>query len=233
MNANVIKKELRLLSSKERAETSAWFFKTEKGQYGYGDVFIGVTVPEMRKVAKKYISTPLAEVEKLLHSKEHEFRFTALIILVLKYKKGDEQKNIYDLYMRNLKWVNNWDLVDCSAHYIVGEYLLGKNKDVLKKLATSPILWERRIAIISTFTDIYAGKYTPAFTIARMLLKDEHDLIHKAVGWMLREVGKKCSQEQEEVFLKKYYKKMPRTMLRYAIEHFPEKKRKAYLKGEI
>lgn len=231
MSLTEIRKELRSLGTKKRAKTNAWFFKTGKGEYGEGDVFVGITMPNIRKTAKKYQELPLKEVEKLLHSKEHEFRMTALIILVGTFKKGDEKlrKKIYDLYLQNTKWVNNWDLVDASAHYIVGAYLYEK-KDIkpLVRFARSKDLWERRIAIIATLYFIMQNDFKPTLRIAHMLVEDEHDLIHKAVGWMLREVGKR-SLRHEEQFLKKHAATMPRTSLRYAIERFPEAKRKRYM----
>jgi len=230
-----LKKELRSHGTPEKAKNSAWFFKTGPGAYGEGDVFIGLTVPEQRKIAGGYTDLLIGDTESLLHSKEHEFRLTALYILSAKYKRGNdvEKKKIHMLYLKNTKWINNWDLVDASASMIVGEYLRDKDKAVLKKLAKSKSLWERRIAIIATYAYIKAGDPKMTFEIAEMLLKDTHDLIHKAAGWMLREVGKRCGQDTEESFLKKHYALMPRTMLRYAIERFPEKRRLAYMKGLI
>jgi len=234
-NLSFLKNELRALGNPKKAGNSTRFFKTGKGQYGEDDVFIGVTMPEQRKIAKLFFDVSLDDLEKLLQSKEHEFRMTVLIILVDQFKKGNEEtrKKIYELYLRNTKWINNWDLVDSSAEYIVGGWLEDKKEkmQVLKKLAKSKILWERRIAMLATFAYIKKGNCEEALQIAELLLKDTHDLIHKAVGWMLREVGKRCSLEQEENFLKKHCQQMPRTMLRYAIEHFPVEKRKAYLTG--
>lgn len=234
MNASEVKKELRKLGSPAKAKSSAWFFKTGKGEYGYGDKFLGVTVPEQRKVAKKFKSLELVEIKKLLQSKFHEHRFTALEILVMKYESGHgkEKEQIYKFYFRNTQYINNWDLVDTSARYIVGEYLLGKSKAVLYKLVKSKNLWERRIAIIATHHFISQGQFTDTFKISEILMSDAHDLIHKAVGWMLREVGKK-DVKALEWFLKRHYKTMPRTMLRYAIERFAPSVRKKYLKGEI
>ena len=226
-----IKNDLRSLGSKKKAEASAWFFKTGPGEYGEGDVFIGLTVPEQRRIAKKYRDLSLTDAVKLLRSKEHEFRLTALIIMVEKFRRGSEKekKMIFDRYLKNTKWINNWDLVDSSAPYIVGGYLLGRPHDLLFKMARSSDLWQKRIAIISTFAFIMSGQPGTTLQIAEILINDEHDLIHKATGWMLREVGKRCGESEEEVFLKKYHKTMPRTMLRYAIERFPEQKRKGYL----
>jgi 3-methyladenine DNA glycosylase AlkD len=236
-NLEFLKKELRTLGNPEKAKNYARFFKTGKGQYGEGDVFVGVTMPEQRKIAKLFFDISLNELEKLLQSKEHEFRMTALIILVNQFKKGDEntREKIYDLYLRNTPWVNNWDLVDVSAEHIVGGWLEDKPDkiQVLEKLAQSKNLWERRIAMITTFNYIKKGNCKETLQIAELLLGDTHDLIHKATGWMLRETGKRCAQGEEERFLQKHYHKMPRTMIRYAIEHFPEEKRQAYLKGEF
>ena len=225
-----LKKELRALGTPEKTKASAWFFKTGPGQYGEGDIFLGITVPEQRTVARKYYSLELSDIEKLLASPEHEFRLTALIILVEKYDRGslEEKKAIYELYLRNTQRINNWDLVDTSARDIVGAYLENRSIAPILTLARSRSLWERRIAIIATFHFIRRDSYEPTFKIAEILLGDSEDLIHKAVGWMLRELGKR-SQKDEEVFLKKHAARMPRTMLRYAIERFPEKLRKQYL----
>jgi len=228
------KKDLQKLSSKKRAETSKWFFKTGPGEYGHGDVFIGVNNPGMRQVAKKhYQNISLAETEKLLHDKIHEYRQTALFILVYKYEKADEaeQKKIYNFYLKNTKYINNWDLVDLSAPNIVGKYLAKhpKEKKILYKLVESPDLWEKRISILATYTFIRKNDFSDTLKLVEILIKDKHDLIHKAIGWMLREVGKRNSVVEEK-FLQKYYKVIPRTALRYAIEKFPEAKRISYLK---
>lgn len=231
-----LKRELRSHALPEKAEFLPRFFKTGKGEYGEGDVFIGVTVPNSRKVAAKFKDLPLNDVKTLLLSKIHEERLVALFILVHQFKKGDgtKKKEIYEFYLAHTKLVNNWDLVDSSASHIVGHYLSDKPKDVLYALATSDNLWEKRISMISTLYFIVKQKqHKDTFKIAALLLNDKHDLIHKAVGWMLREVGKNISHEVEEEFLKEHYKTMPRTMLRYAIEHFPETKRKRYLEGSI
>ncbi len=227
-----LSKYLESLANKKRITDYQRFFKTKKGEYGEGDVFIGVTVPKSRLVAKRYSDLSFSDIAKLLKSKIHEERLVALLTLVNQFKKADEKgrKAIYNLYLKNTKYINNWDLVDLTASKIVGEYLSDKNKEVLYKLARSNSLWERRIAIIATGCFISKGKFDQTLKISEILLNDNHDLIHKAVGWILREVGKR-NQEIEEEFLKKYYKKMPRTMLRYAIEKFPDKKRKKYLKG--
>ncbi len=227
-------KELRSFGDKSKGEFLRRFFKTGKGEYAHGDVFLGITVPQTRAVAKKYSGIPLSDVQKIISSKFHEERLLALLILVQKFSTGNEleRKIIFDFYFDNMRFVNNWDLVDLSAGKIVGEYLRGKEKAMLRDLACSGNLWERRIAIVSTFDFIKKNSFEEAFAVSELLLNDKHDLIHKAVGWMLREAGKR-DQKAEERFLKKHYKKMPRTMLRYAIERFPEKKRKAYLAGKI
>ncbi|PIR88161.1 MAG: DNA alkylation repair protein [Candidatus Harrisonbacteria bacterium CG10_big_fil_rev_8_21_14_0_10_45_28] len=230
-----LKKELRTFASPAQAKTLAWFFKTGPGQYGEGDIFIGLNNPKMRALAKKYSSLNLADITDLLHSPFHEERQIALFILVSQFQKGDAkiQKRIYLFYLKNTRYINNWDLVDLSAHKIVGQYLLTrpKKQNILIKLARSKNLWKKRIAIISTAAFISQKQFTLTFKIADILLHDDHDLIHKAVGWMLREVGNR-DQKAEENFLKTRYKTMPRTMLRYAIEKFPEPLRQAYLKSK-
>ncbi|MCC2631143.1 MAG: putative alkylation repair enzyme [Candidatus Paceibacter sp.] len=226
-----IEKELQKKADPKRAKASQWFFKTGPGEYGEGDTFIGITVPEQRKTAHKFLHLTLPDIQKLLKSFVHEYRFTALEILVAQYEKAKDEairKKIYDFYLKNIKYINNWDLVDTSAPYIVGHYCFHHNTDILVTLAQSKNIWERRIAIIATAYFIKQGKYIHTLKIAKILLNDSHDLIHKAVGWMLREVGNK-SVETEEKFLKQYYKKMPRTMLRYAIEKFPKEVRAMYL----
>lgn len=229
-----LKKELKSKASSKRAKNLQRFFKTGPGEYGEGDIFLGIKLPDSRVIVKKYGGLDLRKVEKLLHSKIHEERSVALGILVQQFQKGDkkQKEKIFKFYLKNTKNVNNWDLVDGSAHKIVGEYLIDKPKKILYQLAKSKNLWERRIAVISTLQFIKDNKFKESLKISEIFLKDEHDLIHKAVGWMLREIGKK-SLKTEEKFLKKHYKKMPRTMLRYAIERFPEKRRKMYLKGRI
>ena len=225
-----IKRDLSQLSNPEKAKKLSGFFKTGKGQYGEGDIFLGIPVPEQRKVAKRYIDLPLNDLQNLLSSKIHEHRLTALLILVSKYEKADNsgKDEIFSFYLKNTQNINNWDLVDLSAPKIVGDYLFNKDKSILFKLAKSNNLWERRIAILSTFKFIRNNDFEDALSISEILLHDEHDLIHKAVGWMLREIGKR-DQEIEERFLSKYCMQMPRTMLRYAIEKFDENKRKFYL----
>lgn len=231
-----LKKEYAKLADPKRAKTNARYFKTDEGHYGAGDIFIGITVPQTRAFAKKHKDTPLEIIERLLHSDIHEERLLALIMLVNRFEKADEneQKQIYTLYLKNLAWVNNWDLVDSSAHKIVGAYM--SDRPTLRKklytLAKSKNLWERRVAIIATYYFIGHDQFDDTIKIATLLRKDTEDLIHKAVGWMLREVGKR-NQRVEEAFLKQYYKTLPRTMLRYAIEKFPEAKRKRYLSGTM
>ncbi|MFC2062167.1 DNA alkylation repair protein [Elusimicrobiota bacterium] len=228
--ASEVEQELKKLKNPEKAKILTGFFKTGKGEYGEGDVFLGITVPLQRKVAKKYNDLSLNHLEKLLNSKIHEFRLVALFILIDQYKKADEKekKSIVKFYMKNTKNINNWDLVDLSAPKILGEHLLDKDKAVLYRFAKSKNLWERRISIITTFTFIRNKKFEDALNISEILLNDGHDLIHKAAGWMLREIGKR-DLGTEESFLKKHYRTMPRTMLRYAIEKFGDKKRKFYL----
>lgn len=226
-----LKKELLSSTDPIRAKGAARYFKTGKGEYGEGDIFIGITVPNQRKICKKYTNLNLKDLNALLHSKEHEFRTCALFILVEKFKLT-KSKQIFDLYLKNTKWINNWDLVDGSASYIVGEYLDGnKNKmKVMTKLAKSKLLWERRIAMIATLAYISKGRSEEAIQIAEILINDSHDLIHKAIGWMLREMGKKVSKETLFKFLNKHAKTMPRTTLRYAIERLPIQKRNYYMK---
>lgn len=231
---NSILSELKAVSDPKKAVVLQGFFKTGEGEYGEGDIFLGVTVPKTRAIAKKFVEISFPELKPSLKSKFHEERLAALLVLVEKFKKGAEKdkKEVFDFYLANRKGVNNWDLVDLSADKIVGEYLLERDKRILFDFAVSSDLWEKRIAIVSTFAFIKRNRFTETLKISELLLNDEHDLIHKAVGWMLREVGKR-DQKTEETFLKKHYKKMPRTMLRYAIERFSENKRKAYLKGTV
>jgi 3-methyladenine DNA glycosylase AlkD len=226
-----LKTELGKLADPEKKLKLQQFFKTGKGQYGEGDIFIGVSVPDLRKKAKKYRQLPLLQVEALLHSEIHEHRLVALHILVGKYSRGTdlERKKIVELYLDNTTWINNWDLVDSSAHKILGEYYWDKPKNTLYRFAGSDNLWERRISVISTFAFISRGSFEDSLNIAEILLHDEHDLIHKAVGWMLREIGKRDLAKEEE-FLIKHYKTMPRTMLRYAIERFEKEKKQFYMK---
>lgn len=226
-----LKKDMKKLAHPAQGELLQSFFKTGKGEYGEGDVFLGIKVPVQRKMVRKYRDLPRKDVLSLLQSKIHEHRLTAVLILIDQFKRADEKnrKVIYFQYLKNAKKVNNWDLVDLSAPNIVGTYLLEKPRSILYKLALSKNLWEKRIAVLATFMFIRNNDFTDALKIAGVFLNDKHDLIHKAVGWMLREVGKR-NQKVEERFLKKYCKNMPRTMLRYAIEKFSETKRKEYLR---
>ena len=234
MTADQISRHLKKLGNKERAAISRKFFKTGPGEYGEGDIFVGVRVPVLRKLIKDYVDLPFNEMTTLLRSPIHEERHLALLLMVHKAAKGDETvaKRIYTLYLENTRYVNNWDLVDTSAEHIVGAYLADKSRAVLYRLAGSDDLWERRIAIMSTFHYIKRRQFSDTLKIAKILLFDPHDLIQKATGWMLREIGKR-DLKTEEKFLKAHYKKMPRTMLRYAIEKLPESKRQRYLKGMI
>jgi 3-methyladenine DNA glycosylase AlkD len=233
---NELINELNSSKDEEQAKNLQRFFKTGKGEYGEGDIFLGIKVPVQRNVAKKYINLSFNDLQNLLDSKIHEYRLIALIILVNKYKKSKKnkfkQREIFEFYLKNTSRINNWDLVDLSAPNIIGDFSSIEGTEILKFLAKSENIWERRIAILSTHVFIKKRIFGETLSIAEILLKDEQDLIHKAVGWMLREVGKR-NQNVLELFLKERYKEMPRIMLRYAIEKFPEEKRKAYLKGEI
>jgi 3-methyladenine DNA glycosylase AlkD len=233
MKAADMQKELVRLGDSETAIFLQRFFKTGPGEYGEGDLFRGIRVPALRKLAGDQGLT-LSETEELLHSPYHEDRLLALLILVRLFTKGDEpvRKKVYSTYLKNTRFVNNWDLIDSSAPQIVGAFLFDKDRKVLERLARSRSLWERRIAVMATFHFIRRGEFDDTLKLARMLLSDREDLIHKAVGWMLREVGKK-SPEAEENFLREHCARMPRVMLRYAVEKFSEPKRRRYLKGEI
>lgn len=230
-----LQQELRKFADTKKARVMQKYFKTGSGEYGENDIFIGVIAPYIRVVAKKYKNLSFDDIALLLASQIHEERLAALFILVLQFQKGTEQEKeeIYNFYLGHLSRVNNWDLVDASADKIVGEWLVDKEKSILIQLAKSEIIWERRIAMLATFESIRKDKPEIAFEIADILLFDSEDLIQKAVGWMLREVGKLCSQEIEEQFLKTRYQTMPRTMLRYAIERFPKQLRQKYLLGKI
>ncbi len=249
----------------EKAEIYQRFFKTGKGEYGEGDIFLGLTVPQTRQIAKQFSHLTFDEIKKHLSSRYHEERLTALLILVNNYQKTKSEKNfekirkqsnfskfskrslkeknkeggysnfseeIMKFYLKNTKYINNWDLVDLTADKILGNYLFDKDKLTLYKLAKSDNLWERRISIISTFYFIKNNQFEDALKMSKILLSDKHDLIHKAVGWMLREIGKR-NRKVLENFLKQNYKNIPRTTLRYAIEKFPENLRQKYLRGEI
>ena len=226
-----LEKDLKKCANPAKAEILQRFFKTKKGEYGFGDVFLGISVPKQRQIAKEYMDMPLAEASKLLRGKVHEYRLSALILLVEKYKKGDEKlkKQIVKTYFDNLKHINNWDLVDLSAPYILGDFFLREDKSRLKKMAKSPNLWEKRMAIISTFAFIRKNDFELTLQLAKVFLKDEHPLMHKATGWMLREVGKRDKKALCD-FLDLNANQMPRIMLSYAIEKFDEKERKKFLK---
>jgi len=220
-------------SDRDIAAHSKRFFKTGKGEYGEGDRFLGIRVPVLRKFVKEFREISLEETTELLKSPFHEARLLALLILVAKYVSANvnaEQEAVYRVYLGNTEFINNWDLVDCSAEHVVGAHLFLRDRKPIYRLVRSKSLWERRIGIISTFHFIKKKDFPDTLECARLLLNDKEDLIHKAVGWMLREVGKR-DLKAEEKFLARYYKQMPRTMLRYAIERFPEKERLAYLHG--
>jgi 3-methyladenine DNA glycosylase AlkD len=227
-----LKLELENSANSKQAEILQRFFKTRKGEYGEGDIFLGIKIPIQRSIAKKYYALELNNLQELLDKNIHEHRMIALIILVEKYKKNLGKEEIFNFYLKNSKRINNWDLVDISSPHIIGDFLHDKPKEILYKLAKSENLWEKRISIISTLNFIRKNKFEDTLKISEILLKDKHDLIHKAVGWMLREVGKR-NLEVEEEFLKKHYSKIHRTTLRYAIEKFEENKRKNYLKNKF
>lgn len=227
-----ILKDLKKLKNSEKARLLTRFFKCGKGEYGEGDIFWGIMVPKQREVVKKYYAqADIKDIQKLIKSPIHEHRLVGLLMLVEKFAKADEKNKseIYKFYLKNTKKVNNWDLVDLTAPKIVGAYLLNRDRKILYELAKSKNLWEKRIAILATANFIDNNQFNDILKISKVLLNDKHDLIHKAIGWMLREVGKR-DQKTEEKFLQKHYKIMPRTMLRYAIEKFPEGKRKMYLR---
>jgi 3-methyladenine DNA glycosylase AlkD len=232
ISAKEISKRIKKMGDKEDAKFLQGFFKTGAGQYGEGDIFLGIRVPAVRMLAKEYKDVPLNKVSTLLKSPYHEIRLFSLISLVYAFSEANEaaQNKIYITYLANTRYINNWDLVDLSAPNIVGAYLFTRNRKPLYQLAKSKSLWERRIAILATFYFIKNKQFDDALKIAEILLQDKEDLIHKAVGWMLREIGKR-DIKSEETFLQKHCRIMPRTMLRYAIERFTPSKRKMYLKG--
>ncbi len=234
VSVEALRTKLRTLANPEKAAVLQRFFKTGPGEYGEGDLFLGVRVPALRKLAGSCPEMPLDGIVALLTSPVHEERFLALVLLIRSYTGGtaSDRKAVYDVYLTHTAWINNWDLVDLSAEHIVGDYLQSRSKRPLYRLARSPSLWERRISILSTFHYIKRGSFAETLKISQLLLADEADLIHKAVGWMLREVGKR-HRETAEAFLRTHYHQMPRTMLRYAIERLPEAKRQKYLKGTI
>lgn len=234
MTATAVRAELRRLADPGRAAVSPRFFKAGPGEYAEGDRFLGVTVPLQRKVARRFRDLPPRSVRSLLRDPFHECRLTALLILVLQSEKGSdaERERIVELYRDHLDFVNHWDLVDSSAHQLLGAWLETRDRSELLELAASGDLWRQRVAMIATYHFIRQGDFDDALEIARSLLDHEHDLIHKAVGWMLREIGNR-DRAVEERFLERHYRRMPRTMLRYAIEKFEPARRRAYLEGRV
>ena len=225
-----IKKEINSFKSKERAKINSYFFKTGKGEYAEKDKFLGVRVPVLRKIAKKYKEISLKDIECLLMSEIHEYRFIALVFLINKYKKERlNQEKIFNFYIKNAKYIDNWDLVDISAPHIFGDYLLSKNKEILYNFLKSHNLWRRRIAIVSCFAFIKNNDFKDIIKIAKISLNDKHDLIHKACGWMLRELGKRDKSKLRK-FLDQYYQKMPRVCLRYALERMSQREKEKYMK---
>lgn len=226
--------EMRAMADPAHAAGAARYFRTGPGEYGEGDVFLGLRAPQMHALARRHRGLPLADVLALLHEAEHEKRLLAVLLMANAYPKADEagRQALYDAYLANTRFINNWDLVDSSAPQVVGAHLATRNRAPLAALAASPLLWDRRIAIVSTLHLIRAGDFGPTLDVAARLLGDRHDLIHKATGWMLREVGKR-DQAALEGFLRRHLDAMPRTMLRYAIERFPEPLRLAYLRGTV
>ena len=229
-----IEKSLAAAADKKKAHVLSGFFKTGPGQYGEGDVFIGISVPCLREQVRRYRFPKRKDILRLLRSRIHEYRMLALLFLVEIFRTADEsgRKDIYELYLANTRYINNWDLVDLSAPQIIGEYLGSRPREILAEMAVSSSLWRRRIAVVATLTFIRNNQFSDTFKIVKILLQDKHDLIRKACGWMLREIGKR-DLPAEEGFLGKYYKTMPRTMLRYAIERFPESRRQDYLKSRV
>jgi len=227
-------RELKGVADRKRAASNAWFLKTGKGEYGEGDRFLGITVPLQRRIALRHRDLPFADIKRLLASPLHEHRAVGLEILVAQYEQGDQAKRgkVFRFYLENSRRANNWDLVDGSAPYIVGEHLKTRPRGLLDRLAASKVLWERRIAIVSTLTLVKSGEIKDTYRIAEKLLADQHDLIHKAVGWALREAGK-VSRPALLRFLRANYESMPRTTLRYAIERFPRAQRKRVLAGNF
>jgi len=231
---NQLNKKLQEKANPSKAKLLQGFFKTGPGEYGEGDVFLGLTMGENRELSKEFKNLSFEDIQELLNTDIHEKRMIALLILIEQYRRADEdkKKEIFRFYLGNTKNINNWDLVDVTTPRIVGDYLLDRPREILYKLARSNNLWERRISILATFTFIRQGQFEDTLRISKILLGDSHDLMHKAVGWMLREVGKK-DIEVLKSFLRDNYSKIPRTALRYAIERFPEDERKKWLRGEI
>ena len=234
MSVTAIRRTMRRMANPQKAAILKGFFKTGKGEYAEGDVFLGITVPQLRKLAHENRDLSVEEAGSLLESRLHEERLLALLILVDQYRRGTDRlrSKVFEFYCEHLSRINNWDLVDVSAEHIVGAHLAERDKAQLFRWARSNDLWKRRISIVSTFFGIRRNRFDETTKLSGLLLKDTEDLIHKAVGWMLREVGKR-DLHAEERFLKRTYRAMPRTMLRYAIERFPERRRRAYLNGTV
>lgn len=234
ITASDIRRQLQTKSDPNKAQASQRFFKTGPGQYGEGDRFLGLSVPQVRRFVRMHRTLQLPALLECLQSPWHEERLFALLVLVEQYKRGTqpEREVIFQIYLSNTHRINNWDLVDVSASQIVGAHLDPQDIEVLERLAASGLIWDRRIAIIASFYWIRQGVFDPTLRLSGLLLHDPHDLIHKAVGWMLREVGKR-HRPSEEIFLREHCQTMPRTMLRYALEHFPEELRQSYLRGEV
>jgi len=232
--ASTVIEALRAQADPVKAAFFPRFFKTGKGEYGEGDTFLGVTVPKQRAIAKNHRLLPLNEIVKLLKSPIHECRLTGLFILTHQFQKGNQetQSEIVALYLKHVDFINNWDLVDATAHKIIGPYLENRDRELLYTLAATDHLWSQRIAVIATFHFIRLGQFQDTLQLAEFLMNHPHDLIHKAVGWMLREVAKR-DMELVEAFLKAHYDQMPRVMLRYAIERFPKNLRKSYIRGDM
>ena len=234
MTATSVRQDLRALADPDIAKHSARFFRTEPGGYGEGDKFLGIRIPKIRALVREYRSLPERSLLSVLKSDYHEERMFAVLLLVDQYKRSDAdgKQRLCDLYLDYRRYVNNWDLVDSSAHLVLGPQLQHTHRNLLYELAESDILWDRRIAMMATYHYIRQGDFKDTLQLAELLLQDPEDLMHKSVGWMLREVGNR-DRKTEEAFLRKYYRTMPRTMLRYAIEKFPERLRKAYLRGKV
>jgi 3-methyladenine DNA glycosylase AlkD len=234
MRIDEVRAQLHRMGNERYARSLQGFFKTGPGEYGEGDIFLGIRVPEIRKLAARSRALGADALIELLTSPIHDERMLALVIMNGRFSKGDQsaRRSIYETYLGNTRHINNWDLVDVSAPHIVGAFLFDKSRRPLYSLAKSASLWERRISIVSTFRFIRAGRFDDTLKLSKVLLRDREDLIHKAVGWMLREVGKRDPGVEEE-FLREHYSHMPRTMLRYAIERIPEARRRKYLEGRI